>query len=76
MGRNNVKWEQLGDPRKQLMIKLGLMKQFVTALNKESAAFEYLQVFFQKLSETKVKAGVFVGPQKYPGVEGILQEIH
>jgi hypothetical protein len=39
------------------------MKQFVTALGKESAAFEYLRDFFPKLSEAKVKAGVFVGPQ-------------
>ena len=39
------------------------MKQFVTALDKESVAFKYLQGFFPKLSEAKVKAGVFVGPQ-------------
>ena len=39
------------------------MKQFVTALDKESTAFEYLQGFFPKLSEAKVKAGVFVGAQ-------------
>ncbi|XP_058881104.1 peroxisomal biogenesis factor 7 isoform X1 [Acipenser ruthenus] len=67
VGRNNVKWEPLVDPRKVLMpplhIKLGLMKQFVRALDKESAAFKYLQDFFPKLSEVKVKAGVFVGPQ-------------
>ncbi|XP_051552787.1 uncharacterized protein LOC127440312 [Myxocyprinus asiaticus] len=67
VGRNNVKWEPLVDPRKVLMpplhIKLGLMKQFVRALDKESAAFKYLQDFFPKLSEAKVKAGVFVGPQ-------------
>ncbi|MGH0179042.1 UNVERIFIED_CONTAM: hypothetical protein FKN15_002173 [Acipenser sinensis] len=46
-----------------LHIKLGLMKQFVRALDKESAAFKYLQDFFPKLPEAKVKAGVFVGPQ-------------
>ncbi|XP_058848577.1 uncharacterized protein LOC117424572 [Acipenser ruthenus] len=67
VGRNNVNWEPLVDPRKVLMpplhIKLGLMKQFVRALDKESAAFKYLQDFFPKLSEAKVKAGVFVGPQ-------------
>ncbi|XP_061419050.1 uncharacterized protein LOC133349530 [Lethenteron reissneri] len=67
VGRNNVKWEPLVDPRKVLMpplhIKLGLMKQFVRAVDKESAAFKYLQDFFPKLSEAKVKAGVFVGPQ-------------
>ncbi|MGH0121420.1 UNVERIFIED_CONTAM: hypothetical protein FKN15_019855 [Acipenser sinensis] len=46
-----------------LHIKLGLMKQFVRALDKESAAFKYLQDFCPKLSEAKVKAGVSVGPQ-------------
>ncbi|KAA0185759.1 hypothetical protein HAZT_HAZT010330 [Hyalella azteca] len=39
------------------------MKQFVTALDKESVAFKYLQAFFPKLSDAKVKAGVFIGPQ-------------
>ena len=55
------------DPGKVLMpplhIKLGLMKQFVTARDKESAAFKYIQDFFPKLSEAKVRSGVFVGPQ-------------
>jgi hypothetical protein len=67
VGRNNVKWEPLVDPLNVLMpplhIKLGLMKQFVSALDKESTAFKYLQDFFPKLSEAKVKAGVFIGPQ-------------
>ena len=67
VGSNNVKWEPLVDPKKVLMpplhIKLGLMKQFVTALDKESAAVKYLEEFFPKLSEAKVKAGIFVGPQ-------------
>lgn len=39
------------------------MKQFVKALNPNSEAFEYLKGFFPKLSEAKVKAGIFVGPQ-------------
>ena len=67
LGKNNVKWEPLMDPRKVLMpplhIKLVLIKQFVTALDKESAAFSYLRDFFPRLSEAKVKAGVFVGPE-------------
>jgi len=67
VGSNNVKWEPLVDPKKVLMpplhIKLGLMKQFVTALDKESSAFKYLHEFFPKLSEAKIQAGVFVGPQ-------------
>lgn len=67
VGVNNVKWEPLMDPQKVLMpplhIKLGLIKQFVKALDKESAAFKYLHDLFPKLSEAKIKAGVFVGPQ-------------
>jgi len=67
VGKHNIKDEPLVDPQKVLFpplhIKLGLMKQFVTALDKESASFKYLQAFFPKLSEAKVKAGVFIGPQ-------------
>ena len=46
-----------------LHIKLGLMKQFVKALNKEGACFKYIQDKFPNLSAEKVKQGVFVGPQ-------------
>ena len=57
VGTRNVMWEPLVDPRIALMpplhIKLGLMKQFVKALNQESAAFKYLLEFFPKLSEAK-----------------------
>lgn len=42
--------------------KLGLMKEFVTALDKESAALNH-QDFFPKPSEANVKAGIFTGPQ-------------
>ena len=45
-----------------LHIILGLMKQFVKARDQNSEAFEYLKGFFPKLSEAKVKAGIFVGP--------------
>lgn len=59
MERNNIKWEPLVYPQKVLIqplhIKLGLMKQFVTALD--------LQDFFPKLYEAKIKHSVFVGPQ-------------
>ena len=65
--KSNVKWEPLIEPQKMLIpplhIKLGLIKQFLTALDKESAAFKYLEVLFPKLSVRKVKAGIFVGPQ-------------
>ena len=46
-----------------LHIKLGLIKQFVKALDRNLEAFKYLQNFFPKLCETKIKAGVFIGPQ-------------
>ena len=67
IGDKNVKHDPLIDPKKVLMpplhIKLGLIKQFVKALDKEGPAFKFLQSLFPKLSEAKVKAGVFVGPQ-------------
>ena len=46
-----------------LHIKLGLMKQFVKALNKKGACFKYIQEKFPNLSAEKVREGVFVGPQ-------------
>ena len=67
MGKSNVKLELLIEPKKVLMpplhITLGLIKQFITAIDKESAAFKYLQVLFPNLSEAKIKAGIFVGLQ-------------
>ena len=62
VGKSNVKWKLLIEPQKVLMPSLHI-KQFVTALHKESAAFMYLQVLFPKLSEVKVKAGIFIWPQ-------------
>ncbi|KAL4706484.1 hypothetical protein ACJJTC_015682 [Scirpophaga incertulas] len=67
VGKCNIKWEAIVDLKTILMpplhIKLGLIKQFVKALNHESEAFKYLKNFFPKLSEAKIKAGIFVGPQ-------------
>lgn len=67
IGKHNVKAKPIAEPKDILMpplhIKLGLMKQFVKALDHNSEAFEYLKRFFPKLSEAKVKAGIFVGPQ-------------
>lgn len=40
-----------------LHIKLGLVKNFVKALNKEGQALVYLMQFFPKLSDAKVKEG-------------------
>ena len=67
MGKSSVKWEPLIEPQKVLMpplhIKLGLIKQFITALDKDSAAFMHLQVLLLKLFEAKVKIRIFVGLQ-------------
>ena len=64
---HNVKHTPLVEPKKVLLpplhIKLGLIKQFVKKLNPESDAFKHIQQLFLKLSEAKVKAGIFVGPQ-------------
>ena len=46
-----------------LHIKLGLMKNFVKAIDKAGDAFLYLKEKFPKLSEAKIKEGIFVGPQ-------------
>ena len=44
-------------------LKLGLKKNFVKAMNQEEAAFTYLWEKFTRLSETKLKEGIFIGPQ-------------
>lgn len=46
-----------------LHIKLGLMKQFVTKLNREGECFQYLITSFPSLSFEKINAGIFDGPQ-------------
>jgi len=44
-------------------LKLGLTKNFVKAMNQEEAAFTYLREKFRRLSEGKLKEGIFIGPQ-------------
>ena len=65
VGEKNVKNIPLINQKKILLpplhIKLGLIKQSVKALDKDGAAFKYLQNLFSKLSEAKVKGGVFIG---------------
>ena len=46
-----------------LHIKLGLMKQFVKALDKDGDCFQYICKSFPSLSNEKLKAGMFDGPQ-------------
>jgi len=46
-----------------LHIKLGLMKNFVKALDVKGTAFTYLCGKFPRFTYEKIKAGVFIGPQ-------------
>lgn len=46
-----------------LHIKLGLMTQFVKSLDREGLAFKHLAIVFPRISNQKIKAGVFNGPQ-------------
>ena len=46
-----------------LHIKLGLMKQFVKALDKDGDCFNYIAKTFPSLSMEKLKADIFDGPQ-------------
>jgi hypothetical protein len=47
-----------------LNLKLGLVKNFVKAMKKDGPVFFlYLQQKFPRLSEAKIKEGIFVGPQ-------------
>ena len=67
VGEKDIINEPLVDGNKiifpPLHIKLGLMKQFVKALNKEGNCFEYICRTFPGLSNEKLKAGIFDGPQ-------------
>lgn len=66
-GQHSVKNQPLVDPSRILLpplhIKLGLMKSFVKALDQGRNTFKYLVEKFPRLSDAKIKAGVFVGPQ-------------
>ncbi|GBL74574.1 hypothetical protein AVEN_235486-1 [Araneus ventricosus] len=46
-----------------LSIKLGLMENFVKAMDCGGSGFQYLRLKFPKVSEAKIKEGIFVGPQ-------------
>ena len=46
-----------------LHIKLGLMKNFVKAMDKTAAGFVYLNRKFLRMTEANIKEGVLIGPQ-------------
>jgi hypothetical protein len=46
-----------------LHIKLGLIKHFIKAMDKNGSGFLYLKEKFPKIRDAKIKEGIFVGPQ-------------
>ncbi|QQP52342.1 Uncharacterized protein FKW44_004467 [Caligus rogercresseyi] len=66
-GAKNIIHEPFVDREKILIsplrLKLGLMKQFMRALDKDGRCFNYLCRAFPRLTSEKVKAGIFDGPQ-------------
>ncbi|KAK3882460.1 hypothetical protein Pcinc_013167 [Petrolisthes cinctipes] len=66
-GSYNVLSHPLVEPHKILLpplhIKLGLMKNFAKALDKEGEGFTFLHQKFPRISREKLKAGIFDGPQ-------------
>ena len=66
-GSKNISKVSFVDREKILLpplhIKLGMMKQFVKALDRNSLCFQYLCTKFSSLSHAKIREGVFEGPQ-------------
>ncbi|UYV83317.1 hypothetical protein LAZ67_23000493 [Cordylochernes scorpioides] len=46
-----------------LHIKLGLMKNFIKAMDRNTSGFAYLKQKCSSISDAKIKEGIFVGPQ-------------
>ena len=67
VGERNAQHPALAEMHKILLpplnTKLGLMNNFVKAMERTGWAFKYLAEKFPRLSKTKIKEGVFVGPQ-------------
>lgn len=65
-GKKNVSHPSLVESTKILIpplhIKLGLFKNFVKAMVQTQPAFLYLRQKFPKLSDAKIRQGVFTGP--------------
>jgi len=45
-----------------LHIKLGLVKNFVTGMDKTGRGFKYVRNKFPNVSDKKIKEGIFIGP--------------
>jgi hypothetical protein len=53
-----------------LHIQLGLIKNIVTAMDQNSVGFMYLKNKFPRISDAKIKDGIFVGSQ----IRQLIQE--
>ena len=64
---HNVVADPLVKPHQILLpslhIKLGLMKNFVKAINKKSPAFAFIKQTFPQVTDAKLNAGFFDGPR-------------
>jgi len=64
--QKNVAHPALGDKSQIYLlpfhIKIGLIKICMKEMNKENEGFAYLRQKFPKLSEAKMKDGIFIGP--------------
>jgi hypothetical protein len=74
-GQKNVVNTPLINPEKvyllPLPIKLGLIKNFVKAMDQNSAGVMYLKVSFLGKSDAKIKEGAFVGPR----IRELIQDV-
>ncbi|XP_069677190.1 activating signal cointegrator 1 complex subunit 1 isoform X2 [Periplaneta americana] len=65
-GEHNIKYPLLVQREKVLLPslhkKLGLMKNFVNALDKSGEALQYLKTLFSKTNDVNLKEGIFVCP--------------
>ena len=55
-----------------LHIKLGIMKLFIKALDRDGDCFQYICLTFPRVSDVKKKAGIFDGPQ----IRTLLKDKH
>lgn len=64
--QRNVKHKALVDPQDVIIpplhIKLGIMKQFTKALPYDGPTYKFIRKTFPKLSDAKIKEGIFTGP--------------
>ena len=64
-GMHDIQSHPLIEPNKILLahIKLGVMKNFVKTMERESSGFAFLQKKFPQISMEKLNAGIFDDPQ-------------